>query len=72
VPDVRAVEVTGREDAQERRFLGSPTVRVGGRDIEPDAHERTEYGFGCRVYRTGGEPSGVPDAELIRAALSAM
>lgn len=30
-------------DAQASRFLGSPSVRVDGVDVEPGAHERTDY-----------------------------
>ncbi len=26
-------------------FLGSPTVRVGGRDIEPEGQARTDFGL---------------------------
>lgn len=70
-PDVRVIEVTDQEEAERRRFFGSPTVRVDGRDIEAGGDERTDYVFGCRVYRTGNDASGVPDAELIRAALGA-
>lgn len=69
--ELRLVEVTDHEDAQRRQFLGSPTVRVDGRDIEPGADARTDYVLGCRVYRFGGESSGLPDAALIRGALSA-
>jgi len=32
------------EQAQALAFLGSPTVQVGGRDIEPDARSRTDFG----------------------------
>ena len=56
--------------AQRERFLGSPTVRVNGRDIEPGADERRGYGLECRLYRSTERVSGMPDAELITAALS--
>jgi hypothetical protein len=41
--DLRLVEVTSPEDAERLRFLGSPTVRVNGRDVEPGADAR--HGF---------------------------
>ncbi len=39
VPDVQVeeVEVRDAEDAARLRFLGSPTIRVDGMDIEPEA-----------------------------------
>jgi phosphopantothenate synthetase len=35
--DVRVVRVESGESALEQRCLGSPTVRVDGRDVEPGA-----------------------------------
>ncbi|HET8892570.1 MAG TPA: hypothetical protein VFM96_00535 [Gaiellaceae bacterium] len=49
------------------RFLGSPTVRVNGRDVEPGADEREGFAFGCRVYANG---AGLPDERLVRDALA--
>jgi hypothetical protein len=53
------------------RFLGSPTVRVDGRDVEPGADERDEFALACRVYRTQDGLRGQPDPEWITAALRA-
>jgi glutaredoxin len=59
--DVRVVDVPDLEAARRLRFLGSPTIRVDGSDIEPGADDRTDYVHGCRLYRTdaglGGRPS---------------
>jgi hypothetical protein len=44
--------------AEEERFLGSPSVRVEGVDIEPGAGERTDFGLKCRLYRTSEGQSG--------------
>jgi hypothetical protein len=58
------------EEAERERFLGSPTVRVDGRDIDPGASERTDYGLKCRIYRSdelGQSP--LPPDQWIRAAL---
>lgn len=60
------------EEAERERFLGSPTVRVDGRDIEPGASERTDYGLKCRLYRPRAlGPAPIPPEEWIRAALEA-
>ncbi len=48
--DVRKVEVRSPEDAERLCFLGSPSVRVDGRDIEPGAESRKEYALSCRIY----------------------
>jgi hypothetical protein len=68
-PDVCLVEVPDAEAAR-IGFLGSPTVRVDGRDVEPGAEERGEFVLACRVYRTEGGYSGQPDAAWIREALT--
>ena len=41
--------MTSDEQAQHERFLGSPTVRVGGVDVDPDAEGRLDYGLTCRA-----------------------
>jgi hypothetical protein len=69
-PAINVVEVPDAEAAVRHRFLGSPTVRVEGRDIEPGAEERGDFGFSCRVYRTGRGVFGQPDTRWIREALS--
>lgn len=50
-------------------FLGSPSIRVDGRDIEPGAQARTDYVLSCRLYRTEDGTSGQPDERLLRDAL---
>jgi len=65
---LRRVETS--EEAERERFLGSPTVRVDGRDVDPGASERTDYGLKCRIYRSqqlGQSP--LPPEQWIRAAL---
>lgn len=68
--EIELRKVTDDEAAQRERFLGSPTVRVDGRDIEPDAETRTDYGMKCRLYRNADGVSGQPPEEWLRAALS--
>jgi hypothetical protein len=62
--DIREVLVSEVEAARSSRFLGSPTVRVDGIDIEPAANEREDFGLMCRRYS-----SGLPSRELIREAI---
>jgi hypothetical protein len=69
-PAVRLVEVSDAGAAERLRFLGSPTIRVDGRDIEPGAGGRGDYVLACRVYRTASGFAGLPDEEWVRAALA--
>ena len=64
--EVREVKIRTQEEAEAQRFLGSPSVRVHGIDIEQSARERTDFAFGCRLYGS----SGVPPREGLVAALS--
>jgi hypothetical protein len=68
-PDLRLIEVETLEAVEELRFLGSPTIRVEGKDVEPGADERTDFQYACRVYRTPSGFSGTPDPEWVRQAL---
>jgi hypothetical protein len=62
--EIREIRVPDVQTAQRVNFLGSPTVRVNGIDIEPAARVGKQFGLMCRRY-TGG----VPSHELIRAAV---
>lgn len=58
------------EEAERERFLGSPTLRIDGRDVDPTAPDRSDYGVKCRLYATDrGLRGAIPD-ELILDALS--
>jgi hypothetical protein len=71
--DPRAVEVrqvSSDADAHREEFVGSPTIRVEGRDIQPPGDE--PVGLTCRVYRLrDGRVSALPDREDVRAGLVA-
>jgi hypothetical protein len=67
--DLQLVEVTPK-DVERRRFLGSPTVRVDGHDVEPGAEERRTFMFACRIYETHARLARQPAAEWLRAALT--
>jgi hypothetical protein len=66
--DLRRVE--SPEAAATERFLGSPTVRVDGRDVEPGAGQRTDFGMKCRLYRTPTGLQGTPPEDDVLAALA--
>jgi hypothetical protein len=66
---IRCVDVSDLAAAEAHRFLGSPTIRVNGRDIEPGAGERTDYTLACRIYGPASGAKGEPDERWLRAAL---
>lgn len=67
--EVELRRVATDRDARRLRFLGSPTVRVDGADVEPGAGERDDFGLKCRLYHTSEGIRGVPHDELILSAL---
>jgi hypothetical protein len=70
--DPSAVEVTEvhtQDDAERLRFVGSPTIRVEGRDVDPSGAEEPAA-LTCRIYRRrDGRVSPLPDPEEVRGAL---
>jgi|SRR5262245_24108910 len=65
---IREVPITTPEEAEQRCFLGSPTVLVNGVDIDPHASQQARYGLSCRMYPG---VAGLPPDAMIRAALHA-
>jgi hypothetical protein len=63
------LRIESAEQAERDRFVGSPTVRINGVDVEPGAQERTDFGMKCRLYRGPGGQSGLPPREWIERAL---
>lgn len=61
---LRTVLVASDEQAVAEGFLGSPSVRVAGRDVE--GRSAPVVGLSCRVYEGG---AGVPPRWMIEAAL---
>ncbi len=67
--NLRFVTVDDEEQAAALDFRGSPTVRVEGRDVDPDASERP-VGVSCRPYPTGTTTEQAPPLAWIQAALA--
>jgi hypothetical protein len=67
--EVELREVRSHAEAEALHFPGSPTVRIDGRDIDPDG-ARAQPGLTCRVYRLpDGRISPVPSREQLEEAL---
>jgi hypothetical protein len=67
--DLRLIAVTSPEEVEATRFLGSPSIRVNGRDVEPGADDRETFVLACRLYQTEAGIRGQPSDDWIRAAL---
>lgn len=67
--DLEQRRIETAEQAEQVRFLGSPSVRVSGVDVEPGAQQRTDFGLKCRLYRSPDGQSGLPPQEWIERAL---
>jgi hypothetical protein len=66
---VEVREVATDEAATREGFVGSPTIRVDGRDVQPPLDEPA--GLTCRVYRLrDGGISPLPDQADVREALA--
>ena len=65
--EVEVVKVETEEQARELRFVGSPTIRVDGQDIDPPSDSR--YALTCRAYRLADDHiSPLPSKDMIRRA----
>jgi hypothetical protein len=60
---VQLRRISNGADARTERFLGSPSVRVDGRDVDPTAANRTDFGMSCRVYASPDGMTGAPPDE---------
>ena len=66
--EVEVIKVETEDQARELRFIGSPTIRVDGQDIDSPSDSR--YALTCRAYRLeDGRISPLPSRDMIRHAL---
>jgi hypothetical protein len=66
---IEIIKVETEAQAQELRFIGSPTILISGRDIVSPT-VGNHYRLACRVYTLeDGRISPLPSREMIRKAL---
>lgn len=68
VTEVQEVLVCDEGMASELRFLGSPTIRVNGRDVAGETRTAQSFGLSCRLY-AGSKHIGLPPPEVIHRAV---
>ena len=62
-------EIATDSIAHDERFVGSPTIRIDGKDIQPPGPEEP-FGLTCRIYRLrDGRISPTPDPADLRDAI---
>ena len=66
---VELINVDDSAAADRERFLGSPTLRIDGQDVEPGADQRSDFGLKCRLFATSDGLRGTPADEWVLAAL---
>ena len=65
-----SIEIDTDDAAARAEFVGSPTIRIDGRDLQPPEADEP-VGLNCRVYRLrDGRVSPLPDLEDIKEALA--
>lgn len=42
---IERIVIKTEKDVQAHRFIGSPTIRIKGLDVDPSARVITDYGF---------------------------
>jgi hypothetical protein len=68
---IERIEVRTQEDAEALGFVGSPTIRVDGRDVDQEGAARSRPSLTCRIYaRPDGTVAPVPSRAQIERALS--
>jgi len=64
---IEMVRVKTQEDAARLHFLGSPTVRLNGKDIEDSAEGSAKYGLFFRKYKSPNPRGMVTKAIMLKA-----
>jgi len=67
---IQLICVQDNEQAEQLKFLGSPSFRINGVELWPE--ERLRYNLSCRVYATPQGLKGAPTVEMFRQALQGL
>ena len=68
VTDIREVLVQDERMAGELKFVGSPTIRINGRDVAGESQTEKSFALCCRLY-SGSKQIGLPPTELVHRAV---
>ncbi len=66
---VNVIRVETDEEAERYRFIGSPTIRFNGIEVDPAPH--LPYRLTCRTFRReDGRLSPVPSLQMLRETIA--
>jgi hypothetical protein len=67
--EIERREIVTLQEAEAARFPGSPTIRIDGRDVDPQGAD-SRPALNCRIYHLpDGRVSPVPSREQLEEAL---
>lgn len=64
---ITMLEIKDDEQAAQEKFLGSPSIRINGRDLWFE--NRENYSLSCRVYGTPAGVKGYPTVDMLRSRI---
>jgi len=67
--EIHPVEIQTQAEAEAIGFVGSPSIRINGSDIEPWTRTARDFGLSCRTYVNGSHYDGVPSREVLRRSI---
>ena len=65
---IEVIRIDTQQQAEQYQFVGSPTIRIDGREVQPQPH--LPYRLTCRAFQhEDGRLSPLPSLQTLRAAL---
>lgn len=66
--EIEVIRIDTPQQAEQHRFIGSPTIRIDGHEVQPQPH--LPYRLTCRTFQhEDGRLSPLPSLQTLRAAL---
>ena len=66
--EVYEVLVRDEQMAGKLKFLGSPAIRIDGRDVAGESKTVNNFALSCRLY-PGSKQTALPSAEMVHRAV---
>ena len=63
--EIEKIDITDEQMAIDLRFLGSPSIRINGIDVDPVARDSTSFSRKCRIYQTDEGIRGWPSKKMV-------
>ena len=66
---IEKINIMDEQMAIDHQFLGSPSIRINGVDVDPVARHSLEFSRKCRIYKTDTGIIGWPSSHMIEEAI---